>query len=62
MVHHVLPNHVILGYNGGWDQAPKYSPSATSMSLLCVLIPKQLQDISYSLKGQTYTELKSAFP
>ena len=65
MVHHVhlfLPNHIILDYHGGWDQAPKYPPSAASVSLICVLIPKKLQDISYSLKGQTYTELKSAFP
>ena len=60
-VHLFLPNHIILDYHGGWDQAPKHSPSAASVSLICVLIPKQLQDISYSLKGQTYAELKSAF-
>lgn len=65
MVHNgqlFLLNHIILDYHGGGDQPPKHSPSAASISLICVLIPKQLQDISYSQKGWTHTELKPAFP
>lgn len=65
MVHNVqlfLLIHIILDYCGAWNQAPKHSPSAASISLICVLIPKQLQDMSYSEKGRAYTDLKPAFP